>query len=684
VRTEAGVVAGAIITVGSLTATSDANGRAQLTVPTGPARVVVTRAGFIEAVRDVAVEANRETLVTIDLTPQPEITEDVTVVASTRTGRRVDDQPTRVEILEREEIEEKLLMTPGDIVMMLNEMGGMRVQTTSPSLGAASVRIQGLRGRYTRFLSDGLPLFGGQPGGLGLLQIPPMDLGQVEVIKGAASALYGAGALGGVVNLISRRPGEDTERELLLNRSTRGATDLVGWLSTPLDERWGFTFLGGGHWQDRADVDADGWSDLAGYSRGVARPRLFWDDGQGRSFFATMGITKETRNGGTMPGRVLDATGLAHAEALDSTRVDAGIVAQTLVGGRFVLSARGAVAHQRHEHQFGDVRERDEHDTIFGEVTLRGGSNSRTWVVGAAIERDTYSPTDVPATAYEATTPGVFAQADVNLTPWLLASVSGRLDHHSRYGWFLSPRGALLARTGPWTARLVAGGGFVGPTALTEETEAAGLARLTVREPLQAERGRSVAFDLGRTDGPLAYSATFFASRVSHPARVLSETYTLVSLDEPATTSGVELLGTLRQAPFAVTASYTYVRAREQVGIVTEDVPLTPRHSAGLVAMLENEETGRLGLEVYVTGRQRLEANPYRDTSEPYVIVCLLAERRLGPVRLFINGENLTGIRQSRWDPLLRPDRAIDGRWTVDGWAPLEGRVVNGGIRWSF
>src|SRR5207245_5930707 len=96
----------------------------------------------------------------------------------------------------QEEIEEKLMMTPGDITMMLNEMGGLRVQTTSPGLGAASVRIQGMKGRYTRFLSDGLPLFGQQGGGLGLLQIPPMDLGQVEVIKGAASALYGAGAIG--------------------------------------------------------------------------------------------------------------------------------------------------------------------------------------------------------------------------------------------------------------------------------------------------------------------------------------------------------------------------------------------------------------------------------------------------------------------------------------------------------
>jgi hypothetical protein len=80
------------------------------------------------------------------------------------------------------------------------------VQTTAPSLGAANVRIQGLRGRYSQVLSDGLPLYGAQGDSFTLLQVPPLDLGQVEVIKGAASALYGTAALGGFINLVSRRP----------------------------------------------------------------------------------------------------------------------------------------------------------------------------------------------------------------------------------------------------------------------------------------------------------------------------------------------------------------------------------------------------------------------------------------------------------------------------------------------
>ena len=62
-------------------------------------------------------------------------------VSATRTGARIQDSPLHVEVLQQEEIEEEVMMKPGDMVMLLNEMGGMRVQTTSPSLGAASLRV---------------------------------------------------------------------------------------------------------------------------------------------------------------------------------------------------------------------------------------------------------------------------------------------------------------------------------------------------------------------------------------------------------------------------------------------------------------------------------------------------------------------------------------------------------------
>src|SRR5688572_29516239 len=187
----------------------------------------------------------------------PEIEETV-VVSATRSETRLKDQALRVKVIDREEIEEKALMTPGSVAMLLGETSGLRVQTTAPSLGAANVRIQGLRGRYAQLIADGLPLYGAQGDSFSLLQVPPLDLGQVEVIKGVASALYGASALGGVINLVSRRPRE-AEHEVLFNQTTQSGTDVTAWLAQPTSGRWSWTLLGGYHAQERQDLDDDGW-----------------------------------------------------------------------------------------------------------------------------------------------------------------------------------------------------------------------------------------------------------------------------------------------------------------------------------------------------------------------------------------------------------------------------------------
>jgi outer membrane receptor for ferrienterochelin and colicins len=683
VTTETRPVPQAQVIVGGKTVQTDANGRLTLQVAPGPIEITVVKEGFNPVTLTATAIAGQPQLIPIPLERQTAIEEHVTVSA-TRTDKRIEDQPMRVEVLGAEEIEEKLLMTPGDIVMMLNEMGGLRVQATSPSLGAASVRVQGMRGRYTRFLSDGLPLFGADVGGLGLLQIPPTDLGQVEVIKGVASALYGAGALGGVVDLISRRPGKDPAREALVNRTSRGGTDAVLFAAQPLSDRWRATLLTSGHWQQRNDVDEDGWADLAGYSRGVVRPRLFWDGESGRSVFATGGAMWEKRDGGTMPAAVLPVTGEPFPESLDTTRFDAGLVAQTALRERYVMTARFSATRKDEHYRRGDLPEHDIQDTLFAELAVRGTARRQTWVGGIAFERSTLDARDQPQFSYGYHVPGVFAQDDIDVSRWLTVSASGRVDVHSEFGTFLSPRISALVRHGSWTTRASVGGGFFAPTALTEETEAAGLARLTIPTVLKAERGRSASLDVTRVQGSISVTTTLFRYDVRDPAVVDRSTYTLTSLSEPTITSGIESVATFRRAPFSVTGTYTYVHSAEGVGSVRGDVPLTPRHSAGLVGMWEREDRGRVGFEAYFTGRQRLEDNPYRSQSEPYVLFGGLVERRFGRVRLFVNAEDLGGIRQTRWDPLIRPFQAADGRWTVDGWAPLDGRVINGGMRLFF
>jgi iron complex outermembrane receptor protein len=92
----------------------------------------------------------------------------------------------------------------------------------------------------------------------------------------------------------------------------------------------------------------------------------------------------------------------------------------------------------------------------------------------------------------------------------------------------------------------------------------------------------------------------------------------------------------------------------------------------------------RIGFEVFYTGRQSLDDNPYRMRGFPHLLFGGLVDWAVGRSRLYVNVENLADIRQTREHLLVRPVRAIDGRWTVDAWAPLDGRTLNAGVRWRF
>jgi len=610
------------------------------------------------------------------------------VVQATRTGRRVQDEPIRVDVIDREEIEEKLLMTPGNIAMLVSETPGVRVQVTSPALGASNVRMQGLKGRYTQILADGLPLYGGQTPSIGLLQIPPTDLGQVEVIKGAASALYGPSALGGVINLVSRRPGDAPLGELLLNATTRDGRDVTAYGATPLGSGLSASLTAGFNRQTQQDLNDDGWADMPGYERWTARPRLFWEGAAGAKALLTFGAMTEDREGGTLPGRTAP-DGAPFVQVQRSERFDLGLTAQTPLEGVGTLYLRASGVTQSHRHQFGTATERDRHRTGFAEVSLGGAAGRSNWLVGAAFQADGYRSRAYPVFDYSYTAPALFVQGESEVTEALTLAASARWDAHSDYGSRVSPRLSALYRPGPWTIRASVGRGFYAPTPFVEEVEASGLSRVVPYAKLKAETADTASIDFGYAKGPVEANVSLFASNIDNSVqlRELSATsVTLANADGLTKTRGVELLLRYRWEAFTLTGSYVHIDATEPDPDAAgrRRVPLTPRNTAGLVAMWEKHGKGRVGLEAYYTGIQSIDDNPYRTRSRPYVELGMMGELVLGKVSLFVNAENLLDVRQTRWDPLLLPQRAPVGSWTVDAWAPSDGRVINGGVRFRF
>ncbi|MFT3935030.1 MAG: TonB-dependent receptor plug domain-containing protein [Chitinophagaceae bacterium] len=176
-------------------------------VPAGNYRILISYVALQPATINVQIPFADDSAVQVLLEEAEEDEEEV-VVTATRTSRSIKDLPTRVETISGEELAEKANMKPGDIRMLLNESTGIQTQQTSATSYSSSIRIQGLDGRYTQVLRDGFPLYAGFSGGLSLMQVPPLDLKQVEVIKGSSSTLYGGGAIAGLVNLVSKTPGE--------------------------------------------------------------------------------------------------------------------------------------------------------------------------------------------------------------------------------------------------------------------------------------------------------------------------------------------------------------------------------------------------------------------------------------------------------------------------------------------
>ena len=139
-------LADAVVRSGSLGTQTDAGGIARLRLAIGAQRIITSKIGYTPDSTSITIAAGSETTLDVELHEHAAEISGV-VVSAMRGQRRVEDEPTRVDVLNREEVEEQTAMTPGNVSRFLQETGGVRVVATSPGLGGANVRVLGLRGR---------------------------------------------------------------------------------------------------------------------------------------------------------------------------------------------------------------------------------------------------------------------------------------------------------------------------------------------------------------------------------------------------------------------------------------------------------------------------------------------------------------------------------------------------------
>jgi outer membrane receptor for ferrienterochelin and colicins len=685
-------VVGATVTVKGteITATSDAQGVAGLAgVPEGEQTLEVFSAGYgtTEVKVTLPPGGRGETVVFIRINNE---LGEVTVVETTRTGREIDDTPTRVEAIDEEEVGEKMSMRPANVSMVLSESTGIKVQQTSATTQTQSVRIQGLDGRYTQLLKDGFPAFGGFSGSLGLLDIPPLDLRQVEIIKGPAATFYGGGAIAGVVNFISRVPEDEPVTNMIFNVTSAGGVDFSLFDARRLG-RHGYTLLGSVNYQREYDVDSDDFTELPRSRSFNLAPRFFFTLDDKTRLTVGNSTSVQKREGGDV-FVIRDAADAVHQyfERNDSARnITTVQLDRDLSGGRRLV-ARQSLALFGREIEIPDYRFEGSQLNSYTDISYFHPLKSHALVFGfnAAYDRfregrDSGGPLPRDETRR---TFGGYAQDSFNVTEKLSLEAGFRLDHVRDYGSFALPRVSALYKFGDrLSSRFTLGFGYKTPSVFTEEAETLLFRGVRpVGNTLKAERSRGGTFDVnyrGTWGEKFNYSFNqmFFYTRITDPL-VLSPRggglYAFENAARPVKSRGFETNARLSYDIVKLFAGYTYTNAKAEYLTGNQILALTPKSRINSALLFEKEDAFKVGLEAYYTSSQYLTD---RDRTRPFWVAGVFGEKSFGKYSLFFNAENVTDTRQGRFGTVVFPPHR--NPTFAEIYTHTEGRVFNGGIK---
>ena len=674
-----------------LSGVTDGNGSVTITdVPDGSHKAVFTYIGYERESKTLTFPQAEDTTLTVYMEEDEEELEEL-VIQTTRGTRSIKNVPTRIEFISGEELDEKSSMKPGDIRMLLNESTGITTQQTSAISGNAAIRIQGLDGRYTQILKDGFPTFAGAASGLGLLQTPPLDLKQVEIIKGSSSTLYGGGAIAGLVNLISKTPEEKRELSFLLNGTTGKGLDASMFYSQKFGKT-GLTSLFSYNRNWAYDPSDTGFTAIPEFDRFTFNPKLFLYLSENTDMNIALNTMFENRLGGDI--KYIEGKGDATHSYFERNKTQRHSL-QAAFGHRFGqgnrLTAKASGTYFDRSIEIPTYMFDGRQISSFAEVAYTHTREKNEWVAGLNLWTDDFKEKSAGTTGkrdYTQTTAGAFVQDNWLTNSWLNIEAGLRADHVFNYGWAILPRlSALFKISEELSSRLSGGFGYKAPTIFTEDAE-----RMQYRNIMpvdkdhnKLERSYGLNWDVNYATAlfggsvSFAVNQLFFYTYINSPLQLRSAgngLYRMENIHGHIDTKGSETNVKLGYRDLHLYLGYTYTDARiKENGITSENV-LTPKHRINAILMYEVEDEWRVGLESYFYSKQKLSDG---STGRSYTIFGLMVEKIWEKLSVFANFENFTDRRQTRFDTIYTG--TISNPEFRDIYAPLDGFVMNAGVK---
>lgn len=609
----------------------------------------------------------------------------VTVV-STRTNNHIEDIPTRVEVLGNEEVVEETGISPGNISKLLGETSGINVQHTSAVSGNVTFRIQGLPGKYTQLLKDGFPVYGGFASGLSLLQIPPLDLQQVEIIKGSASTLYGGDAIAGIVNLISKKPSDKQEFSILLNLTHKGGSDLSSFYSAEKG-KFGITLLTGFNTQKAIDVSGNDFADIPKYNRAVVIPKFFLNLNEDNHLVIGLAASYENRLGGDVFAikNQMDSLHLFY-ENNETKYLSGNIKYEHEVKDRDLLTVRANLTNYDRVLKTNVNVFEGNQITSFSEISYLVNAKKHRWVSGLNFYYDRFLQTKTGnsfSVDYNHQTIGIFSQDNWQITKKLSLELGIRYDYNLNNRGFFLPRLAVMYKfVRQFSARLSGGLGYKLPTPFTDDAERTRYQNVFFSDGLIAEKSMGTNLDFTfktplSDELFLTVNQAFFLVQISDP--IIANPDSLQNQTVFYQNAGGKLLNKglttnirLSLDDFTLYIDYTLIDARKKYD---DDKPLelTPQNRITSTLAYEDEDKGwKAGLEAFYIGQQFLEDG----TKTPdYWLLGASVQKRIGHFTMVFNVENILDIRQTRYENIVSGD--LNNPVFSELYAPLDGIVGN-------
>jgi outer membrane receptor for ferrienterochelin and colicins len=331
----------------------------------------------------------------------------------------------------------------------LQNINGVHPQVNCSVCNTGDIHINGLEGPYTMILIDGMPIVSGLSTVYGLSGIPQSLIERVEIVKGPASTLYGSEAVGGLINVITKKPSTAP----VLSADVFGTdwreinADLAAKFSAgkKAQSLLGINYF---NYQNPTDNNNDGFSDLTLQNRISIFNKWDFDRIDNRVFSLAGRYVYEDRWGGEMNWTKKDRGGdEVYAESVYTKRWELFGVYQLPVK-EYILFQFSTNGHN-HNSYYGDEPYMADQYIAFGQLTWNKPIRKHDFLMGLSY-RYTYYDDNTPATAFfenpdenkpsHSKLPGVFLQDEISLNDNNKLLLGMRYDYNSIHGNVFTPR----------------------------------------------------------------------------------------------------------------------------------------------------------------------------------------------------------------------------------------------------